>query len=93
LSNYKVFATTEFSKGLDALDGSIRESLRKKINEYVLPQLISAPQYGLNIKKLRGYTPETWRYRIAHYRLFYEVDEEKKIVSLISISNRKNAYE
>ncbi|MBT3275487.1 MAG: type II toxin-antitoxin system RelE/ParE family toxin [Spirochaetales bacterium] len=44
------------------------------------------------MKKLKNYNPDTWRYRVGNYRIFYEIDEEEKIVSNIDISTRQNAY-
>jgi len=41
---------------------------------------------------LRGYKPETWRYRIGPHRFFYEVDEEKKIVFMIAAETRQGSY-
>jgi len=59
---------------------------------YAYPQLREVPHYGLNIKKLHNYSPETWRYRIGDYRVFYSIDEIGKIVNILSIDQRKDAY-
>jgi mRNA interferase RelE/StbE len=56
------------------------------------PQLKQEPHFGLNIKKLRGYDPEIWRYRIGRFRVFYLIDEKDHIVKVLSIEQRKNAY-
>jgi mRNA interferase RelE/StbE len=50
------------------------------------------PHFGSNIKKLRDFTPETWRYRIGDWRFFYQIDEEEHIVYLIAAHHRKEAY-
>ncbi|MCK5132108.1 MAG: type II toxin-antitoxin system RelE/ParE family toxin [Candidatus Sabulitectum sp.] len=52
----------------------------------------SDPFYGKNIKKLRGYSPETWRYRIGSYRIFYIIDNCEHIVYILTIDARKDAY-
>ncbi|MBI4027513.1 MAG: type II toxin-antitoxin system RelE/ParE family toxin [Verrucomicrobia bacterium] len=44
------------------------------------------------MRKLQGYEPRTWRYRIGPYRLFYAVDDEKRIVFILTIDDRKDAY-
>jgi len=59
---------------------------------YVYPQLKQNPHFGKNIKKLLNYNPDTWRYRISSYRFFYEIDDQSKIVFMISADNRQNAY-
>jgi mRNA interferase RelE/StbE len=50
------------------------------------------PHFGPNIKKLRGFDPDTWRYRIGAWRFFYEVDEEERIVFMIAALHRASAY-
>jgi mRNA interferase RelE/StbE len=34
-----------------------------KLRELVYRELRKRPQFGPNIKKLKGWQPETWRYR------------------------------
>jgi mRNA interferase RelE/StbE len=36
--------------------------------------------------------PARWRYRIGKFRLFYIIDEKEKVVAMISIDDRKDAY-
>ncbi len=87
---FRVFETEEFKKALARL-GPPR-FLPKKLTAYVYPQLRQGPYFGPNIRKLQGYTPETWRYRIGPYRLFYSVDEDDKIVFMLTVDDRKDAY-
>ena len=87
---FRIFETDEFTKALARL-GPPR-FLPKKLAAYVYPQLRPGPYFGPHIRKLQGYTPETWRYRIGPYRLFYSVDEEEKIVFLLTADDRKDAY-
>jgi mRNA interferase RelE/StbE len=89
---YRIFLTAEFLKQFDKIEVKTREQLDKKIKEYVSPQLQQEPHFGRNVKKLRRYVPERWRYRIGRFRLFYIVDETEKIVAMISVDDRKNAY-
>ena len=92
MSEYRIFETEEFQKQLKKVTASRREIIERKLSGHVYPQLRSAPCYGPNIKKLRGYTPAIWRYRIGDYRVFYCVDEQKKIVFVLTIDDRKDAY-
>jgi mRNA interferase RelE/StbE len=89
---YRIFLTNEFLRQLKKIDSRIRKGLEKKIEEYISPQLKQEPHFGKNVKKLRGYVSETWRYRIGSFRLFYIIDEVENIVALISIDDRKDAY-
>jgi mRNA interferase RelE/StbE len=89
-SEFRVFETVEFKKALARL-GPPR-FLRKKLDTYVYPQLRHGPYFGPNIRKLQGYAPATWRYRIGPYRVFYSLDENEKVVCLLTIDDRKDAY-
>lgn len=90
--SYKIFETDQFIEDLEILQGKIKDKFLKKIKEYIYPQISKCPQYGQNIKKLREYVPETWRYRIGNYRMFYEIDEKEKIVFIIAFDTRQDAY-
>lgn len=58
----------------------------------VYPQLRAQPFFGRNIKKLKGYKPETWRYRIGGFRFFYEIDDSRRIVFMIAVDTRQKSY-
>ncbi|HEY3319162.1 MAG TPA: hypothetical protein VGP72_01640 [Planctomycetota bacterium] len=60
--------------------------------DVVYPQFRRMPFFGPSIKKLRGYTPAMWRYRIGGFRVFYTVGEAERIVYMLSVEARKNAY-
>jgi mRNA interferase RelE/StbE len=89
-SDFRIFETEEFQQSLVRL-GTPR-FLRKKLETYVYPQLRQGPYYGPNIRKLQSYTPATWRYRVGSYRIFYSLDETERIVFVLTIDNRKDAY-
>ncbi len=92
LNKYKIFETDEFMKIINKISERDKSFIKKKLTQYVYPQLKDEPHYGNNIKKLVNYKPETWRYRIGKYRLFYIINEEDNIVFVISIDLRKDAY-
>lgn len=92
MSNYRIFATDEFQKRINKISKRDKLFIEKKLTQYVYPQLKEEPHFGNNIKKLVNYVPETWRYRIGKYRLFYVIEEIEKIVYVISIDLRKDAY-
>lgn len=66
--------------------------LRQKLCTHAYPQLREMPFFGPNIKKLREYKPDTWRYRIGRFRAFYAIDDEEKIVFMLTVDRRKDAY-
>lgn len=90
---YKIFETTNFNKKIEKIfTKNLQDSLSKKLKTNIYPQLKSNPYIGTNVKKLRNYKPETWRYRIGNYRLFFTVNEDTKIVYIIDFDHRKDAY-
>ena len=92
MSNYRIFETDEFTKSLMKLSKKNVSFIRKKSASYVYPQIKKEPCFGKNIKKLRDYDPDTWRYRLGKFRLFYTVDYEKRIIYVLTIDFRKDAY-
>lgn len=89
---FRIFETDQF---IEDLAGNFRgqgERIRKKLSEFVYPQLRNNPYFGKNIKKLKNYEPETWRYRIGSYRFFYEIGEKEHIVFMLAAESRKDSY-
>ena len=58
----------------------------------VYPQLRRHPHFGPHVRKPRGMSPDTWRYRIGAWRFFYEIDAGARIVSMIAAAHRGSAY-
>lgn len=90
--HYQVFETDQFHHDLTDLTPARAQQFRKKLLEYVYPQLRDEPHFGLNIKRLRNWDPPTWRYRLADWRIFYEIDETDQLVLITAIAHRKDAY-
>jgi mRNA interferase RelE/StbE len=92
LVRFRIFETNQFIEDFTSDFGTHGQRIRKKLSEYVYPQLRNNPFFGKNIKKLKNYKPETWRYRIGNYRFFYEIDEREHIVFMITAETRKDSY-
>ena len=93
LNSYRIFETDRFQKDLKLIAKSGAEKILIKLKEYVYPQLKAHPNYGPNIKKLKSYSPPTWRYRVGSWRFFYEIDEQEYIVFMIAAHHRSQAYQ
>jgi mRNA interferase RelE/StbE len=89
LDNYTIAETETFSKKIHSRKFS---HLYQKIYEDVYPMLRQNPFFGSNIKRLRGEYGELYRFRIGDHRLFYKVEETEKIIFIVNIENRKDAY-
>ncbi len=92
LSEFRIYETDEFIKKLSKMSPTDASRMQRKLKSYVYPQLKQDPFWGANIKKLRDYKPSTWRYRFNKFRLFYTVDIDERIVFILTIDFRKNAY-
>jgi mRNA interferase RelE/StbE len=90
--SYRIFETREYLRRLRKLSPESRSFIERKTASYVYPQIREEPHFGLNIKKLSGYAPETWRYRIGKYRLFFCIEEKERIVAVLTVELRKDAY-
>jgi len=92
LADYRIFETDQFAKDLRGITRSGQVRVAEKLRAVVYPQLRAHPHFGPNIRKLKNYEPETWRYRIGAWRFFYEIDDERRIVFMIAASQRGSAY-
>lgn len=89
---YDLFETDEFLKSIGKLQKRDKTLVQNKLKGYVYPQIKSEPHFGINIKKLRDYSPNTWRYRIGSYRVFYTIDENDQLILLLVVESRDKAY-
>lgn len=89
---YAVFETTPFLEDLAELPEQDRRRLERKLQGFLYPRLREQPHHGPWLRKLAGYQPETWRCRIGRWRLFYVIDENRRVVSMTAVDDRKDAY-
>jgi mRNA interferase RelE/StbE len=55
-------------------------------------QLAADPLHKTNIKKLVDFDAAAFRMRIGHYRILFDRDDDLKIIDIIDILHRKQAY-
>jgi len=89
LNKFKIAETGTFSS---KLSDAMYSRIYKKITDYVYPQLRENPFFGTNIKKLKGEFEGLYRYRVGKYRIFYKIDNDKIMVIMLDIDDRKDAY-
>ncbi|MFH1957332.1 MAG: type II toxin-antitoxin system RelE/ParE family toxin [bacterium] len=92
MNRFRIFETNQFSRDIECDFSGQREKIKRKLKTYVYTQLRQNPYFGKNIKKLRSYKPDTWRYRIGNHRFFYTVNDNEKIVSMIAADPRGDSY-
>jgi mRNA interferase RelE/StbE len=89
LSDRFIIAETE--QFVKTINKNKYKKIYRKITEYIYPLLRRNPFFGPNIKRLKGNLSGFYRYRIGKYRLFYEIDNDKVMVFIIDIADRKDA--
>ena len=92
LSEFRIFETEEFQQKQGKLPPRDFRWVQRKLSDAAYPQLRENPFFGPNIKKLKGYDPATWRYRIGRYRVFFVVDQTERVLFVLSIDDRRDAY-
>jgi len=92
LFNFQIFETQDYLDHLEELLGKKLTWFNKKLCDQVYPQLKNQPYFGKNIKKLKSYSPATWRYRVGDIRLFYQIDSNGNIVLMTAALLCKDAY-
>lgn len=90
---YRLLETPGFIKDLDGLGAPVSRRIRAALQVRVYPVLRATPRHVPSAARLRDWEPPTWRIRIGNWRVFYEIDDENRIVSLIAADHRKDAYE
>lgn len=82
---YEVRLMPQAQKDLDSLFGKTLSRLEAAImGLYVDPR-------PLQTKKLIG-SGSLWRIRVGDYRILYEIDDDKRIVSVYRVAHRREVY-
>ncbi|NJL83929.1 MAG: type II toxin-antitoxin system RelE/ParE family toxin [Chloroflexaceae bacterium] len=68
--------------------GSLYDKDYERIKESI--QRLSDEPRPAGCLKLSG--REGWRIRIGNYRVIYEIEEREKIVTILAIAHRRDAY-
>lgn len=86
--NYTVTIEVEAQKFFE----SSPVSLQKKLDRCFDILKVSPRNYP-NIKPLKGILSGYYRYRVGDYRVVYEINDNKNIVTIILIAHRSKIYD
>ena len=89
---YRIFETAQFDKDLRSIARAGHPDVVDKLRATVYPQLRRHPHFGPHVRKLKGISPDTWRYRIGAWRFFYEIDDRERVVFMTAAAHRGAAY-
>ncbi len=85
---YDLVLTREAQRFYEKADPSLVRRLHR-----CFAQLRETPYEHPNIRRLRASLAGYFRYRMGDWRVVYEVDEERKTVTILLIAHRSKAYE
>ncbi len=92
LSEYRIFETAGFQRDVAGLGPEAAKRIQNTLARRVYPVLRAAPREVPSAARLKDWDPPTWRIRIGSWRLFFEIDDEKRVVFLTAADHRKDAY-
>ena len=82
--SYAVFILRRAQKELSQLPSEVYEQAKKNIRS-----LVEEPR-PQGCKKLKG--REGWRIRVGDYRIIYEIDDARSVVTVLDIGHRRDVY-
>lgn len=85
MPNYEIVFARTARKELELIDNDLVRRILRKIES-----LSSIPRHS-GCEKLKG-EENLWRVRVGNYRIIYSVYDNKKLIDIILIRHRKDAY-
>jgi len=85
MAEYGITFARSARKELEALDTEIVNRIFPKIEN------LSGNPRPNNCIKLRG-SKDLWRMRVGNYRIIYSINDNTKVVDVIAVRHRRDAY-
>jgi mRNA interferase RelE/StbE len=85
VADYKV----EFVNSAAKEYRDLPENIRRRVDKAV--DLLEQNPRPTNVRKLEGHT-NLYRIRVGHYRVVYEIHEDKRVVRVTRVRHRRDAY-
>lgn len=92
MSDYRIFETSGFQRDLAGLGHTTAKRIQNTLTKRVYPVLRAGPRQAPSAARLENGDPPTWRIRIGTWRIFYEIDDKKRVLFLTAADHRKDAY-
>ncbi|MBQ2763009.1 MAG: type II toxin-antitoxin system RelE/ParE family toxin [Candidatus Methanomethylophilaceae archaeon] len=86
---YRVELSKRAQKDLDKFDGTIVRMILKWLKK----NIDNSDDPRIHEKALKGNLAGYWRYRVGSYRIICTIEDDRLIVQVITINNRRNVYE
>jgi mRNA interferase RelE/StbE len=85
-NNYAVVFARSARKELERLSAATADRILRRI------EALATNQRPRGTKKLVG-SGNLWRLRVGDYRIVYGIDDEARLVDVIAVRHRKDAYQ
>ena len=85
MDEYQIIFARSASKELEALPERLGERVLRRIE-----RLANAPRPP-RCRKLTG-SDNLWRIRVGDYRVIYAIDDGQRVVDVIAVRHRRDAY-
>lgn len=85
---YTVETTSRFDKQFGKLDHYTQRIMKSWITKH----LVNCEDPRIHGKTLKGNFAGQWRYRIGDYRLICLIEDEKLVITALSVGHRKEIY-
>ena len=86
---YRVELSKRAQKDLDKFDGTIVRMILKWLKK----NIDNSNDPRIHEKALKGNLAGYWRYRVGSYRIICTIEDDRLIVQVITINNRRNVYD
>ncbi|MEK7529186.1 MAG: type II toxin-antitoxin system RelE/ParE family toxin [Patescibacteria group bacterium] len=88
--DYRIFYTHQAEKDIGKLDSVQAVRILKKMKEYVAQE-----NPMKNAKKLKGFSLDTYRYRVGDYRVIFRLDPKNNtvvVLVVLRVAHHKEVY-
>ena len=85
---YEISTTEKFDKALKKLD----RQTQRIIKAWIEKNLINCENPRIHGKALTSNRSGQWRYRVGDYRILAEIHDNKLVLILVDVGNRRDIY-
>ena len=86
---YRVELSKRAQKDLDKFDGTIVRMILKWLKK----NIDNSDDPRIHGKAFKGNLAGYWRYRVGSYHIICTIEDDRLIVQVITINNRRNVYD
>ena len=87
----KIYSVDYTKQALKALE-KLSVDTRKRIVDWIEKNLKNCENPRLHGKALHGNFKDKWRYRVDDYRIVAKIEDDKILIMILDIDNRRQVY-